>query len=106
MSIGKYIKERRIELKFSQREFARLANISHGFISKMERDLVRPPNIEFVLRKMAQLLDLEEDLFILMCGKIPGWLKQTLIEYPELMLAIKEKDLPLKGKPMAKEFLH
>ena len=107
MSVGKFIRKRRLEVGLSLRELARLAYISHGFLSKMERGLIQPPTVEAVLRRIARALEIEdEDTFILICGQIPGWLKQTIIEYPELMLVIKDKKLPLKDSPASGESLH
>lgn len=55
MQLGQRIKQRRQELKLSQRELAERVNLTPGFLSQIERDLVTP-SIE-TLREIGEVLD-------------------------------------------------
>ena len=53
---GKWLAARRKELGFSQRELAALADISPGYIARLERGYSRSPSLELI-RKLSKLLD-------------------------------------------------
>lgn len=55
MQLGQRIKQRRQELKLSQRELAERLRLTPGFLSQIERDLVTP-SIE-TLREISEVLD-------------------------------------------------
>jgi len=78
-SFGHYLRERRIEIGMTLREFCRQVGESPGNISRMERDQLAPPDSEEKLERFAQVLSILEkvkirDFIDLACfsrGKIP-----------------------------------
>lgn len=55
-TLGKRIKELRLQAGFSQRELARRANLSHSYVSKLENGNRRNATID-IIRAVAEALD-------------------------------------------------
>lgn len=75
--VGERIKERRLELKFTQEELARLAGLSKGFLSDLENGnrSVRAENLLSIARALSVSLD------YLMKGD-----GQKVVEQPEIQI--------------------
>lgn len=59
-SFGHYLRERRVEIGMTLREFCRQVGESPGNISRMERDQLAPPDSEEKLERFAQVLSIVE----------------------------------------------
>ncbi len=57
---GDYIKGKRIDLEMTLREFCRQLNEDPSNWSKVERGLIPPPKDEIKLKKIAEILQLQE----------------------------------------------
>jgi transcriptional regulator with XRE-family HTH domain len=87
-TFGQYIRRRRMEKKFTLREFARQVGVSPTYMSQVEQDVADPPTAERV-RKMAELLDEDADELIAMAGRLPEDLPEIIqsraTEMPKLL---------------------
>lgn len=55
-NLGKKIKKLRLELKFSQDELARKADVPYTTLTKIETGVIRKPSV-FVMAKIAKTLN-------------------------------------------------
>ena len=87
-TFGQYVRRRRMEHKFTLREFARKVGISPTYMSQVEQDVADPSTAERV-RKMAELLNESVDELIAMAGRLPEDLPEIIqnraSEMPELL---------------------
>ena len=87
-TFGQYIRRRRMEEKFTLREFARRVGVSPTYMSQVEQDVADPPTAERV-RAMAELLHERVDELIAMAGRLPEDLSEIIqsraSEMPELL---------------------
>jgi transcriptional regulator with XRE-family HTH domain len=57
---GEFIKKRRLDQGISLREFCRLMDIDPSNWSKVERGVISPPQDEMKLRKIAEILKIQD----------------------------------------------
>ncbi len=69
-ALGQFIKTQRQLAKLSQRELARLANLSDPYVSQLERGR-HHPSIR-VLRAIAEALDIRSDTILAYAGWLQG----------------------------------
>ena len=97
---GQYIKQSR-EAKFidgkkvSLRLLARRLNIEPSYLSKIERGVFAPPSEELIT-KIAQELELDNDVLLALAGKVSTELKEIIQKRPALFadLIRQLKDAP------------
>lgn len=99
-SFGSYIRDKREELRsadkaFSLRKIAIEVGVEPAYLSKIERDIFPPPSEE-VIRKLANLLDLDADILLAMAGKVSTDLQQIIQKRPALFAELirQMKDAP------------
>ena len=87
-TFGQYIRRRRLEEKFTLRDFARRVGVSPTYMSLVEQDVSDPPTAERV-RAMSELLHEPADELIAMAGRLPEDLPEIIqrraSEMPELL---------------------
>ncbi len=92
-TFGKFFQQKRIEMRVTLREFCRRNDLDPGHMSKIERDLVTPPQSTKLLEQRASALGIKEgtedwstffDLARTGAGKIPP----ELLSNNELMSAL------------------
>lgn len=83
VNFGKFIRDTRLSLKnpLGLREFARMVGISATYISKMEVGDYMPPS-EDKIKKMAKILQINEDELLAKAGKISSDLQEKIIANP------------------------
>jgi len=72
MSVGYFLKAKRLELRMSRREFAKKCKVNYTQITLYENDKVKPS--KKVAIRLAKELDLPEDFFL----KEEAIMKETL----------------------------
>lgn len=91
MKFGKYIKNRREELNISLEEFANMCGISSAYITDLENGLT-DTFTEGLFYKMAIILKVDGDDFIIKSGHIPRWAyKYIRKNWPVMRLFIKNR---------------
>ena len=68
--------------RFTLRYFAALVGVSPSYISKIETGKFNPPSRIKILR-MAEILDVDEDEFLALAGKVRPSFEEMLREQPE-----------------------
>ncbi len=91
---GNSIRQARKELKFSQRELAKLLKIDFTYLSKLENNRADYAPKEEVIRGLAKHLKLNEEELIFLAGRIPqqeeDLLKQHYKDMPALFRRMRE----------------
>lgn len=81
MGFGNDIKKIRQAKGYTLRAFAKLADISPTYLSKMEHETLPPCGAEAIAR-MADILGIDPDVTCLKAGKIPNWIRERLFTSP------------------------
>jgi transcriptional regulator with XRE-family HTH domain len=97
---GKYIRERREELKAQDREFsvrkvaARLG-VQPSYLSKVERGEQAPPT-EAKIAALAEILGEDTDVLLALAGKVSSDLRDVIVRRPQLFAQLirQLKDMP------------
>lgn len=74
-TFGKQIQRKRREKELTQRDVAAKLGIDFTYLSKLENDRGEPPG-EDTVRKLAAVLDDEEEELMALAGKVPGSLRE------------------------------
>jgi len=97
---GSFIRDKREELRstdkaFSLRKVAIKVGVEPAYLSKIERNIFPPPSEE-VIRKLANLLDLDADVLLAMAGKVSSDLQEIIQKRPALFAEVirQMKDAP------------
>lgn len=85
---GQLIRQARKELKFSQRELAKLLKIDFTYLSKLENNRADYAPKEDVIRGLAKHLKLNEEELIFLAGRIPQQEEDLLKEHYKDMPAL------------------
>src|SRR6266704_4873093 len=96
MEFGRRLRELRKQKNISQRDLAARVGIDFTYLSKIEGGRSDPPS-EVIIRRIAQVLEADEDELINLAGKVPKDLKAVLEESPqavELLRVLSERKLP------------
>ncbi len=96
MEFGQRLRDLRKKKNLSQRDLAAQVGIDFTYLSKIEGGRLDPPS-EVVIRRIAQVLEANEDELINLAGKVPKDLKSVLEESPqavELLRVLSERKLP------------
>jgi transcriptional regulator with XRE-family HTH domain len=70
MSFGSYIRSERIKSGISLKTFSELIRVSQAYLSRIERDLEKPPKSEKILA-MADALNIDSDDAYIAAGQLP-----------------------------------
>lgn len=84
MSLGKIVKEKRLEAGKTIEEVANALNVTKAYISLLEKDRINPPR-ESKLEILADFLGLDRDRVILLAEKIPSKIKEAFEENPHYL---------------------
>ena len=87
-TFGTYVRRQREELQrlrggYSVRKVAEMLNIQPSYISKIERNEVKPPSEETII-KLAKVLEVDSDMLLALAGKVSAELRATIIKRPQL----------------------
>ena len=96
MEFGQRLRNLRKQKNLSQRDLAARVGIDFTYLSKIEGGRSDPPS-EVIIRRIAQVLEADEDELINLAGKVPKDLKAVLEESPqavELLRVLSERKLP------------
>jgi HTH-type transcriptional regulator, competence development regulator len=96
MEFGQRLRDLRKRKNLSQRDLAARVGIDFTYLSKIEGGRLNPPS-EIIIKRIAQVLDADEDELINLAGKVPKDLKALLEESPqavELLRVLSERKLP------------
>ena len=94
MKFGKKIRELRRNRKLSQRELAVMVDVTFTYISKIENhklDFGDHPSEDMIV-KLAEALEVDVDMLLVLAEKVPPLIKQRVIERPEAFRAIATLD--------------
>jgi len=88
MTFSEFIRDRREALKaddrrFSVRQVAQRIGVEPAYLSKIEREVVKPPS-EKTIRALAGELDLDADVLLAMAGKVSTDLQEIIRRRPQL----------------------
>jgi transcriptional regulator with XRE-family HTH domain len=98
---GAFVKDRRISAGMTLRSFCREADIDPSNWSKIERNVLTPPDDDSLLTRVAALLGLDDsdrqqlsDLAAIARGQIPADLKddEILVKMPAFFRAIRGQE--------------
>jgi transcriptional regulator with XRE-family HTH domain len=99
-TFGKYVRQRRVELAkqrggFSVRKLAAMLDIQPSYISKIEREEVKPPSEETIIR-LAKVLEVDADVLLALAGKVSAEVRSIILKRPQLFadLLRQIKDAP------------
>lgn len=81
MSFGKKLQEARMAKGYSIRTLARMVDRNATHISKVERD--ETPLSDWLIIKLAEVLDQSPDEFMIMNGRIPGDVIKIIQDRPK-----------------------
>ena len=89
---GRYIRQRREALRlrdpsYSVRQVAARIGVEPSYLSKIERDLERPPS-ERRVRALARELAEDPDHLLAMAGKVSSDLHQAICHRPHLLATV------------------
>jgi transcriptional regulator with XRE-family HTH domain len=96
MEFGQRLRDLRKQKNLSQRDLATQVGIDFTYLSKIEGGRLDPPS-ETIIRRIAQILEADENELINLAGKVPKDLKAVLEESPqavELLRVLSERKLP------------
>jgi len=94
MTFGERIRELRKAKNLTLRDVAKKAKVNFTYISKIENhklDFGEYPS-EDLIRKLAKILDADEDELLLLAKKIPEDIKQRVLERPDAFRKIAKLD--------------
>ena len=94
MKFGKKIRELRRNRKLSQRELAVMVDVTFTYISKIENhklDFGDHPSEDMIV-KLAEALEVDADMLLVLAEKVPPLIKQRVIERPEAFRTIATLD--------------
>lgn len=81
---GEKIKELRKDRKITQRDLAAKLGINFTYVSKIENDKLEAPPSESLIRKLADVLEVEPDVLLDLAGKLDfKRLQQVAMNVPE-----------------------
>ena len=87
-NFGEVLRTARKNKSYSQRELAKLIGVDFTYLSKLENSRVDYPPREEVIREIAQHLDLDEEEFIFLAGRIPQRDSELLKQHYQAMPAL------------------
>ena len=87
-AFGTYVRRRREELAkhrlgYSVRGVAAMLDIQPSYISKIERNEVKPPSEETIIR-LAKVLEVDADVLLALAGKVSAELRSIILKRPQL----------------------
>lgn len=92
-TFGERVRRKRMEKQITLREFSKIIGVSSTYISLIELNRVKPP-VEQKIRKIAKVLDDNEDEMLVLAQKIPsdliGIIQKNIKEIAILLRAAKE----------------
>jgi transcriptional regulator with XRE-family HTH domain len=94
MSFGERIRELRKAKNLTLRDVAKRVKVNFTYISKIENhklDFGEYPS-EDLIRKLAKVLDADEDELLLLAKKIPEDIKQRVLDRPDAFRKIAKLD--------------
>lgn len=100
---GKKIRELRKSADLSQRELAEKVDIDFTYLSKIEIGIMPPPS-EDVIKKLAKVLNADEDELFALARKIPSAIKQSFSDPQKIALLRAIKDQKI-SKEQLKEII-
>ena len=86
-TFGAFIRKRRLASEVSLRTFAARVGISPTYLSKIERDEMRPPS-EYTTKRIAMLLEADADVLLALGGRISSDLKARILANPVALAAL------------------
>jgi HTH-type transcriptional regulator, competence development regulator len=89
---GQLIREARKDKGYSQRELAKLVDLDFTYLSKLENNRADYAPKEDVIRKLADVLELNAEELVFLAGRIP--------ERDETLLKQNYKDMPVLFRRM------
>lgn len=90
MDFGSYIRQLRRANRLTQRSFAEQLGVDFTYISKIENNKVDNPPSEDVIRKMAQILETDEEELLDFAGKFDqDALKRAVADTPEVGILLR-----------------
>lgn len=86
-SFGARVRRLREKKQVTLRKFAEIVGKSPTYISMIERDEVKSPPTEEVIRAIAKALEQDEDEMLATMGKVSSDLTATIAKHPREMAA-------------------
>jgi transcriptional regulator with XRE-family HTH domain len=81
-SFGQLLRDARNAKGLTLRKFAIVAELSPTYVSKIERDEMSPPS-EDTIKRIARILEIDEDTLLAEAGKISSDLTNIILEHPK-----------------------
>ena len=90
MDFGSYIRQLRRDKQLTQRAFAEQLEVDFTYISKIENGKTDNPPSEDVIRKMAQILEIDADRLLDLAGKFnQSDLRRAVEDTPEIAILLR-----------------
>ena len=91
-AFGQILREKRIEMGYSLRKFAKLVGVSPTYLSQVEQMNVDPPTADRV-KRMAEILEESVDEWTALAGRLtedlPGIIHESPTDVPDLLRAVR-----------------
>lgn len=84
MSLGSFIREKRLEQKLTLKEVADKMGFTTAYLSRFERDNIGPP-CERAIRDLALAIKVDPDELTIKCQKVPEHIQNTFKENPQYL---------------------
>ncbi|MCL4199411.1 MAG: helix-turn-helix transcriptional regulator [Phycisphaerales bacterium] len=85
---GTMLREKRLEKGYSLRRFAEMIGVSPTYLSLVETGNADYPPAADRVKKMAELLGADPEIWIALAGRVSNESKETILDQPELMPAL------------------
>lgn len=85
---GTMLREKRLEKGYSLRRFAEMIGVSPTYLSLVETGNADYPPAADRVKKMAELLGADPEVWIALAGRVSNESKETILDQPELMPAL------------------
>lgn len=82
------LREKRLEKGYSLRKFAEMIGVSPTYLSLVETGNADYPPAADRVRKMAELLGANPEVWIALAGRVSSESKEAILNQPELMPAL------------------
>jgi transcriptional regulator with XRE-family HTH domain len=102
LKFGDFVRTTRLKLNIGLREFASQIGISATYISKMEIGDYAPPKEENI-KKMAKILNIDEDKLLSMADKLSSDIKHIINVKPDLYTSFLRRAKPKDVERFMKE---
>lgn len=98
INVGEAVRDLREKKGISLRAFAAMVGVTPGYVSFVERNVVTSPPTEKLIKKMAHILEADEDELLALAGKVSMELVKVFSKHPRQIAALIKSAKNLPGR--------